>query len=90
MKVLHTFKKQIVISLNEREIDQAFQALNMHYLGVDNCNIRNSEGRLVARFPEKETDQFKQSHYNCRRGKTVTICINLMEDGSLQLQKNEN
>lgn len=86
MKVLHTFEKEIVISLNYEEKNKAIRLLSLHYLGDEECN-KKVNGRFVAKYPEKETTEFKETHYACHRSYIKTVQVDLMEDGSLRLKK---
>jgi len=87
MKVLHTFKKKIVIHLDYDESDIATSALNMFYVGEPNCN-HLVDGKLVAKYPEieKSVPAFRESHYNCRRSQIVIIEVELMENGTIRIK----
>lgn len=86
MKILHTFKKEITISLKDPQRTKALRILSLHYLGDEECNVMK-DGRLVAKYPGKETQELKETHYACCRSYIVEVDINLMEDGSLRLAK---
>ena len=87
MKVLHTFTKEIVLSLDGFEIQDAIKLLNLHYIGEENCN-EYKDGKYVAKFPDIERDvpAFVESHYTVRRGKVVKLKVELLEDGSLRVK----
>lgn len=82
MKILTTFKLTTSVHLNDSQIGTALKLLNQHYLGVDDCN-HVVDGRLVAKFPDRETPELKESHHNIRRSMKISLDFNLMEDGSL-------
>lgn len=86
MKILTTFKIPTTIHLDESQIREALRLLNQHYLGVDDCN-HIVDGRLVAKFPDRETPELKESHHNIRRSVRISLPFNLMEDGSLVMVK---
>lgn len=87
MKVLHTFTKEITISLDEVELRKAYGVLNLHYVGEENCN-HVVGGRNVAKYPDIERDvpAFTESHYTVRRGNVVKLKVELLEDGSLRIK----
>jgi len=56
--ILTRFTSHCIIRLEHDDLDKAQIALNMHYLGVKNANkVCKKTGRLVARFPDKETPE---------------------------------
>lgn len=87
MKVLHTFTKEIVLSLDGKEIQDAIKLLNLHYVGEENCN-KYKDGKYVSKYPdiERPGPAFVESHYIVRRGKEVTLKVELLEDGSLRVK----
>jgi hypothetical protein len=87
MKVIHTFTKEIVLTLVGQELDEAMEALNLHYVGEKNCN-EYKEGKLVSKYPnfEKDVPAFPESHYTVRRGNVVKLNLELLEDGSLRIK----
>lgn len=89
MKILHTFTKSIPIEISGEERRQGARLLNLHYTGDEECNVYDENRKLVAKYPEieKSNPKFKESHYNLCRGFYVTIRLDLMEDGSLELVK---
>lgn len=64
MKKFFTTEMVADIHLSNIQKDELRKALNRHHLGVEDCNMVDENGRTIARFPEKETPEFKQSHYN--------------------------
>lgn len=89
MKVLHRFKKTIEVHLDRDEREKAVRLLNLHYLNDEECNVqvdKKGDGYYMPKYPEKETLEFLNSHYNAARAYGMSININLMEDGTLQLE----
>lgn len=86
MKVLHTFDYPITIHLDYQQKQKAFAVLNLHYLGDEQCNAYVEDKGLIGKYPEKETSEFKESHYNCCRGQIAFIKVELLEDGSLRIK----
>ena len=49
------------IQLNHEQKQQLNRFLNLHYLGDVNCNEYDENFKLVAKYPEKETEEFKNA-----------------------------
>ncbi len=49
------------IQLDHEQKQQLRRYLNLHYLGDVNCNEMDENGHFVAKYPEKETQEFKDA-----------------------------
>jgi len=49
------------IQLDHEQKQQLNRFLNLHYLGDVNCNELDENGHFVAKYPEKETQEFKDA-----------------------------
>lgn len=87
MKTLLTFDKELNFSLTQQERDKAFEAINLHYFGDKDCNIRNSEGKMVAKYPELETEELKEAHFRVNAGKRLKVKCELLENGTIRIAK---
>ena len=68
------FVVPVSVGLYEHERLQLRKYLNLHYLGDVNANEYDENGNLVAKYPEKETEEFKNAIWNA----DVTHRVELM------------
>jgi len=61
LTVSNEFITTVAIQLNLEQRQQLIRYLNLHYLGDVNCNKLNENGHYVAKYPEKETQEFKNA-----------------------------
>lgn len=54
------------LHLSDNCLEVLRRQLNRKHLGDENCNIKRN-GRLVPKYPEKETEEFRNAHYNLSR-----------------------
>ena len=59
LQVSNEFTTFVRIQLDHEQKQQLNRFLNLHYLGDVNCNEPDETGKLVAKYPEKETEEFK-------------------------------
>jgi hypothetical protein len=85
MKILKEFTVVVEGYLTEKQSKEAKAALNLHYVGDEECN-HVVGGRMVAKYPDKETESFKDSHYNVVRGYSGITVVQLLEDGTLKIK----
>lgn len=87
-QVLCSFAVPVSFALDDQQADAAKKALNLHYLGDENCNeLDTASGYLKPKYPDKETEAFKEAHGNFRRTSYVELVIDLLEDGTLKARK---
>jgi hypothetical protein len=49
------------IQLSHEQKQQLNRFLNLHYLGDVNCNEYDENMKIVPKYPEKETEEFKDA-----------------------------
>lgn len=54
----------VFVRLEEDQRLQLRKYLNLHYLGDVDANEMNENGEMVAKYPEKETEEFKNAIAN--------------------------
>jgi hypothetical protein len=88
-EVLGEYKQTIVLHLNEMQRRDAMAKLNVFYTGDVECNVRDTQGRFVAKYPEieKNVPAFTESHYAAVRHYQTTVMVELLSDGSIRLKK---
>jgi hypothetical protein len=59
--VSNEFITFVRIQLDHEQKQQLNRFLNLHYLGDVNCNEYDENFKLVAKYPEKETEEFKNA-----------------------------
>ncbi len=59
--VSNEFITTVRIQLNQEQRQQLARYLNLHYLGDVNANELDENGYYVAKYPEKETQEFKDA-----------------------------
>ncbi len=61
LTVSNEFITFVRIQLDHEQKQQLNRFLNLHYLGDVNCNEYDENFKLVAKYPEKETEEFKNA-----------------------------
>ena len=61
LTVSNEFTTFVRIQLDHEQKQQLNRFLNLHYLGDVNCNEYDENFKLVAKYPEKETEEFKNA-----------------------------
>ncbi len=61
LPVSNEFITFVRIQLDHEQKQQLNRFLNLHYLGDVNCNEYDENFKLVAKYPEKETEEFKDA-----------------------------
>ena len=61
LPVSNEFVTFVRIQLDHEQKQQLNRFLNLHYLGDVNCNEMDENGHFVAKYPEKETEEFKDA-----------------------------
>jgi hypothetical protein len=59
--VSNEFITFVRIRLDHEQKQQLNRFLNLHYLGDVNCNEMDENGHFVAKYPDKETEEFKDA-----------------------------
>jgi len=81
--VLATFKIPINVHLTGEQAKEALRLLNLHHLGDEQCNEYDANFKMAAKYPGKETEEFKQSHSECRRAYQTSVTASLLSSGHL-------
>lgn len=84
--IIHKETVKITIPLGGKL--EAFQkALNMHYLGMENCN-KYKYSRMVANYDTSSENgrALEEAHYTLNRSQRVDIVVCLHNDGHLSLE----
>jgi hypothetical protein len=61
LPVANEFTTFVEIKLDEYQKQQLRRYLNLHYLGDVDCNEEDENGHYVAKYPDKETQEFKDA-----------------------------
>jgi hypothetical protein len=61
LPVSNEFTTFVKIQLDYEQRQQLRRYLNLHYLGDVNCNEHDENFKLVPKYPEKETEEFKNA-----------------------------
>lgn len=69
-------------SLSEDNLSKLRKAINLHYLGDENCNT-NVNGQYVPKYPEKETRSLRDAHYNISRSFEIELDCEFDFNGNL-------
>lgn len=80
------FKVPVSVNLSHEQKQIALRYLNEVHLGDPQCNVYSEElHKLVAKYPEKETEEFKDSHHKVQTTKILVLEFELQSDGTLKL-----
>ena len=61
LTVSNEFITFVRIQLDHEQKQQLNRFLNLHYLGDVNCNEYDENMKLVPKYPDKETEEFKDA-----------------------------
>ena len=81
--ILGTFDLPVKVLLSSQQAEEALRLLNLHHLGDEQCNEYDASFTIVSKYPDRETEEFKQSHCNCRMVYETTVTASLLSDGRL-------
>ena len=88
MTFIATFKVPVSIQLDAAQIKEAQAALNTYHLNDAECNFLNSETmQYEPKYPEKETEEFKNSTKIIKMTRTVFLTVGLDFQGNLSVIK---
>jgi hypothetical protein len=84
MNLIATFKVPIKLSLSHEQVKEARAALNTFHLGDAEANRLNPETMTYeAKYPEKETEEFKSASRNILGSHTRYVTIGVDSHGQL-------
>jgi hypothetical protein len=78
LTVSNEFVTFVRIQLDHEQKQQLNRYLNLHYLGDVNCNEYDENMKLVPKYPEKETEEFKDAMW--RAGMCVDYQVKVVYD----------
>lgn len=82
-KILGTFQVPVSFSLSSSQIQEALRLLNLHYLEDEICNEYDVSGRFVPKYPDKETEQFKDAVHRVTMSRQVDFTVAIDSNGQL-------
>lgn len=80
----------ITVGLYENEQLQLLKFLNLHYLGDEYANELNDDGVMVPKYPEKETEEFKNAITNAQTLHRMDVKVTYDVNGKPTLEMIEN
>ena len=85
--VSNEFTTFVQIKLDIHQKRQLIRYLNLHYLGDVECNELNEDGFFVAKYPDKETQEFKDAMWkaNVVHDYQVKVVYDVNGDCKLEL-----
>jgi hypothetical protein len=84
MNLIATFKVPVQLRLSHDQIQEARAALNTFHLGDAEANRLNPETMTYeAKYPEKETEEFKSASRNILGSHTRYVTIGVDSHGQL-------
>lgn len=85
MKMIHTFKHSIRFHLAPIELREAEKALNLHYIGTENCNRLDENGKLIA-IDHENYPLLEKAHHTVKMTQDMELQFNVYEDGSISCE----
>ena len=87
LTVSNEFTTFVQIKLDIHQKRQLVRYLNLHYLGDVECNKLDENGHFVAKYPEKETQEFKDAMWkaNVVHDYQVKVVYDVNGDCKLEL-----
>ena len=74
------FIVEVPVSLQHHQLLQLYRYLNLHYLGDVNAN-HFVDGQMIPKYPEKETEEFKNATHNANASHTVALSVEFDVNG---------
>jgi hypothetical protein len=74
------------IQLNHEQKQQLTRYLNLHYLGDVNCNEYDEDMKIVPKYPEKETQEFKEAVWRAGMGVDYQVKVVYDVNGNCKLE----
>jgi hypothetical protein len=86
LPVSNEFITFVRIRLNHEQKQQLNRFLNLHYLGDVNCNEMDENGHFVAKYPEKETEEFKDAMWRAHTTHECEVKVVFDVNGNCRLE----
>ena len=84
--VSNEFTTFVKIQLDHEQKQQLNRFLNLHYLGDVNCNEYDENFKLVAKYPEKETEEFKNAMWRANMVNEYQVKVVYDVNGKCKLE----
>jgi len=86
LTVSNEFITFVRIQLDHEQKQQLNRYLNLHYLGDVNCNEYDENFKLVAKYPEKETEEFKNAMWRANMVNEYQVKVVYDVNGKCKLE----
>jgi hypothetical protein len=86
LSVSNEFITFVRIQLDHEQKQQLNRFLNLHYLGDVNCNEYDENFKLVAKYPEKETEEFKNAMWRANMVNEYQVKVVYDVNGKCKLE----
>ncbi len=86
LKVSNEFITFVRIQLDHEQRQQLNRFLNLYYLGDVNCNEYDENFKLVAKYPEKETEEFKNAMWRANMVNEYQVKVVYDVNGKCKLE----
>jgi hypothetical protein len=86
LPVSNEFTTFVRIQLDHEQKQQLNRFLNLHYLGDVNCNEYDENFKLVAKYPEKETEEFKNAMWRANMVNEYQVKVVYDVNGGCKLE----
>jgi hypothetical protein len=84
--VSNEFITFVRIQLDHEQKQQLNRFLNLHYLGDVNCNEYDENFKLVPKYPEKETEEFKNAMWRANMVNEYQVKVVYDVNGKCKLE----
>ena len=90
LKPENKFIVPVTVELSSYDQVKLRKFINLHYLGDEDAN-KLVDGLFVPKYPEKETQEFKNASWRISGGYTVNLAVEFDEKGvpTFEVVKNE-
>ncbi len=90
LKPENKFIVPVTVELSSYDQVKLRKFINLHYLGDEDAN-KLVDGLFVPKYPEKETQEFKNASWRISGGYTVNLSVEFDEKGvpTFEVVKNE-
>jgi hypothetical protein len=86
LPVSNEFITFVRIQLDHEQKQQLNRFLNLHYLGDVNCNEYDENFKLVPKYPEKETEEFKNAMWRANMVNEYQVKVVYDVNGKCKLE----
>jgi hypothetical protein len=86
LPVSNEFITFVRIQLDHEQKQQLNRYLNLHYLNDVNCNEYDENFKLVAKYPEKETEEFKNAFWRANMVNEYQVKVVYDVNGKCKLE----